>query len=429
MVRMSGNRLWSWSALVMALVVAVMSSPGAGVVQARGLVRLEIFSSWTWGSEAEGLKALVQAYEQRHAGVEVVNVATAGSATTNDMAILTARMLGGNPPDSFQAHGGEELASTWVTSGYVEPLTPLYEREGWAAVLPKSLLNIVTYKGDQYSVPVSVHRGNVLWYNKKILDENKLAPPTSWDEFFKVASALRAKGIAPLALGDKNKWEAAHLFEDVLLGALGPIGYRGLWSGKTSWTGDSARRALQTYARVLDYANPDHATGTWDSAAQMLIDGKAAMTVMGDWASGYFNSHGWAPGVDYGYVPAFGSAGAFIVISAAFSLPKRAPHREQALNWLRVAGSKEGQEALNPLKGSFCARIDCDPTKFDGYWQSAGKDYVKNVLVPSEVHGSAAPPPFTVAFNDIVSQFVSNRDVVAAQSELQNACSDNKMCP
>src|SRR5439155_24080473 len=105
------------------------------------------------------------------------------------------------------------------------------------------------------------------------------------------------------------------------------------------------------------------------------------------------------------------------------------PHREQALNWLRVAGSKEGQEALNPLKGSFCARIDCDPTKFDGYWQSAGKDYVKNVLVPSEVHGSAAPPAFTVAFNDIVSQFVSKRDVVAAQSELQNACSDNKMCP
>src|SRR5256886_2423920 len=231
MVRMSGNRLWSWSALVMALVVAVMSSPGTRV-QARGLVRLEIFSSWTWGSEAEGLKALVQAYEQRHAGVEVVNVATAGSATTNDMAILTARMLGGNPPDSFQAHGGEELASTWVTSGYVEPLTPLYEREGWAAVLPKSLLNIVTYKGDQYSVPVSVHRGNVLWYNKKILDENKLAPPTSWDEFFKVASALRAKSITPLALGDKNKWEAAHLFEDVLLGALGPIGYRGLWNGK-----------------------------------------------------------------------------------------------------------------------------------------------------------------------------------------------------
>src|SRR5438552_16992743 len=83
MVRMSGNRLWSWSALVMALVVAVMSSPGAGVVQARGLVRLEIFSSWTWGSEAEGLKALVEADEQGHAGGDGVDVATAGGAASN----------------------------------------------------------------------------------------------------------------------------------------------------------------------------------------------------------------------------------------------------------------------------------------------------------------------------------------------------------
>ena len=33
--------------------------------------------------------------------------------------------------------------------------------------------------------------------------------------------AAKAKGIPALALGDKLKWEAAHLFEDVLLGTLG----------------------------------------------------------------------------------------------------------------------------------------------------------------------------------------------------------------
>lgn len=400
--------------------------PAAG---ARGQIKVEIFSWWTDGGEADGLHALFQVYRKRYREVEIVNAAVAGGALTNAMALLTARMLGGNPPDSFQAHGGEELTSTWVTSGHVEPLTSLYEREGWAAVLPKSLLNIVSYKGDQYAVPVSVHRGNVLWYNKKLFDEHKLPPPNTWDEFFKVASALRTRGITPLALGDENKWEAAHLFEDVLLGALGPIGYRGLWTGKTSWTGDNVKRALQTFGRVLDYVNADHATGTWDSAAQLVVDGKAAMTVMGDWASGYFSNKGWVPGSDFGYVPAFGTAGAFVVISAAFSLPKRAPHREAALNWLRVAGSKEGQEALNPLKGSFCARIDCDLTKFDGYWQSAAKDYAKNVLVPSEVHGSAAPPGFTVAFNDIIHQFVADKDVAATQSALQKACTDNKMCP
>ena len=428
MHRMSRTAVWFWTVLV--IVTALMISPFRAGLQAGSVMggKLEIFSWWTWGREADGLNALFEIFRQRYPDVEIVNAAIAGGTPEDAVAILKARMQRGKPPDSFQAHGGEELTSPWVVTGHMEPITQLFESEGWLAVFPRNLVNIVTYQGDQYSVPVSVHRGNVLWYNKKIFDDNKLAAPTTWDEFFKVANALRAKGITPLALGDQNKWEAAHLLEDVLLGALGPIGYRGLWTGKTSWTGDTVKRALETYAKVLEYVNSDHANGTWDSAAQMLIDGKAAMTVMGDWASGYFIGKGWTPGTDYGYVPAFGTSGAFLVISAAFSLPKKAPHREQALNWLRVAGSKEGQEALNQLKGALCARTDCDPMKLDTYMQSAAKDFAKNVVVPSEVHGSAAPPGFTVAFNDIVHVFVSNKDVGAAQTALQKACGDNKMC-
>src|SRR2546428_7309190 len=296
MQRMSRSGLWPLTVFV-ALTAVVMSPPRAGL-QAGSVMggRLEIFSWWTWGSEADGLNALLEIYKQRYPDVQIVNAAIAGGTPADAMAILKARMQRGNPPDSLQAHGGEELTSAWVVTGQMEPITQLFEGEGWLAVFPRNLVNIVTYQGDQYSVPVSVHRGNVLWYNKKIFDDNKLAAPTSWDEFFKVANTLRAKGITPLALGDQNKWEAAHLLEDVLLGALGPIGYRGLWTGKTSWTGDTVKRALETYAKVLEYVNSDHANGTWDSAAQMLIDGKAAMTVMGDWASGYFIGKGVASG-------------------------------------------------------------------------------------------------------------------------------------
>src|SRR2546422_895012 len=340
MHRMSRGAVWFWTVLV--IVTALMISPFRAGLQAGSVMggKLEIFSWWTWGREADGLNALFEIFRQRYPDVEIVNAAIAGGPPEDAVAILKARMQRGKPPDSFQAHGGEELTSPWVVTGHMEPITQLFESEGWLAVFPRNLVNIVTYQGDQYSVPVSVHRGNVLWYNKKIFDDNKLAAPTSWDEFFKVANTLRAKGITPLALGDQNKWESAHLLEDVLLG----------------------------------------------------------------------------------------TSGAFLVISAAFSLPKKAPHRDQALNWLRVAGSKEGQEALNQLKGALCARTDCDPMKLDTYMQSAAKDFAKNVVVPSEVHGSAAPPGFTVAFNDIVHAFVSNKDVGAAQRALQKACGDNKMC-
>jgi glucose/mannose transport system substrate-binding protein len=416
------------TALTVLAILAITGLPTGSALHAGAAQKLEIFSWWTAGGEADGLKAMFEVYKKRFPSVEIINATVAGGAGTDAKAVLKTRMQGGDAPDSFQVHGGAELVDTWVKTGFMEAVTPLYKSEGWLNVFPKDLVEIVSYQGNQYSVPVNVHRGNVLWYNKKVFDENNLKAPTTWDEFFKVADALKAKGITPLSLGDKNKWEAAHLFEDILAGTLGADGYRGLWTGKTSWAGDGVRRALESFARILTYVNSDHAAGTWDQAAQMLIDRKAAMNIMGDWAAGYFTSKGWKANVDYGFAPAPGTAGVFVVVTDTFGLPKKAPRKEQARAWLRVAGSKEGQEAFNPLKGSICARTDCDPKKFDAYLQSSAKDFAANKLVPSEVHGSAAPEGFATAFNDIMNLFVTRKDTRTTMTALQKACTDNKMC-
>jgi glucose/mannose transport system substrate-binding protein len=425
-MRMRGR--WTTGVVAAVAIAAVLVLTSGVGLQAGAARKLEIFSWWTAGGEADGLNAMFEIYKKRYPGVEIINATVAGGAGTNAKAVLKTRMQGGDPPDSFQVHGGEELTATWVVTGFMEPLADLYKSEGWTSVYPKDLVNIVSYKGAAYSVPVNVHRGNVLWYNKKVFDENNLKAPATWDEFFKVADTLKAKGIAPLALGDKNKWEAAHLFEDILLATLGADGYRGLWTGKTSWTGAGVKRALDAYARILTYVNSDHAAGTWDSAAQMLIDRKAAMTIMGDWAAGFFTSKGWKANVDYGFAPAPGTNGSFVIVTDTFGLPKKAPHRAEALNWLKVAGSKEGQEAFNPLKGSICGRTDCDLNKFDAYLKSSAADFKRNALVPSEVHGSAAPEGFATIFNDVVNLFVTNKNAAAAQAALAKACKDNKMC-
>lgn len=423
---MEGRQYWRVLGGLFVTLVLIAGSGGAGLAGAAN--KLEIFSWWTAGGEADGLNAMFQVYKQKYPKVEIINATVAGGAGTNAKAVLKTRMQGGDPPDSFQVHGGAELVDTWVKTNFLESLSALYTSEGWTKVFPKDLVEMVSYKGNQYSVPVNVHRGNVLWYNKKIFDDNKLKAPTTWAEFFRVAETLKAKGITPLALGDKDKWEAAHLFEDVLLAVLGPAGYSGLWTGATSWSGEGVKQALDAYATILKYVNTDHAAFDWDQAAQMLVEGKAAMNIMGDWAAGYFTSKKWKPNVDYGFVPAPGTAGTFVVVTDTFGLPKKAPHSQEAQAWLKIAGSKAGQEAFNPLKGSICARTDCNPAKFDVYLQSSAKDFAKNKLVPSEVHGSAAPEGFATVFNDVVNLFVTGKNVKTAQSAFQKACVENMMC-
>ena len=411
---------------LIAAVVAVAVGLGLlGTLQAAPAGKLEIFSWWTAGGEAEALNAVFALYHARYPAVTIVNATVAGGAGTNAKAVLKTRMLGGDPPDSFQVHAGHELIDTWVRNGSMEPLTALFKAEGWTTAMPRGLLDILSYKGDIWSVPVNIHRANVLWYNKKIFADAHLSPPATFDEFFKDADALKAKGVVPFALGDKEGWEAGHAFEAVLIATLGADGYRGLWTGATPWTGPKVAAALETFKRMLAYANTDHAALTWDGAGEYIMGGKGAMMIMGDWANGWFTSKNFN---EYGWAPPPGNAGVYDALSDSFGLPKKVRDRENVMAWLRVLGSKDGQQAFNPLKGSICARTDCSPSVFGAYQRSAMKQWTTDAIVPSVIHGAAASEGWATDYKDAIALFVTSRDTAATQKALGKACVNAGVC-
>ena len=389
---------------------------------------LEIFSWWTAGGEADGLNAMYGVFSAAHPDVEIINATVAGGAGSNAKAVLATRMQAGDPPDSFQVHAGHELIDSWVQADKMEPVTFIFEDNGWLDSYPPGVIDVLSYDGEIWSVPVNIHRSNVLWYNKAVFADNGLEPPTTFDEFFQVADTLQAAGVTPLALGDNGIWAATHLMESVLLGSLGPDDYRGLWTGDTAWNGAEVQGALDTFAQMMGYVNEDHAALSWDQAAQLVADGDAAMTIMGDWAEGYFKSIGQTPNQEFGWVPSPGTAGTFIMLSDSFGLPQGAPHRDAAVAWLEVCGSQAGQDAFNPLKGSIPARTDGDRSLYDEYLTSAMDDFASNEIAPSLAHGAAASEGWVTAFNDVMTLFVSDLDVASAQSAMAQACTDAGVC-
>ena len=83
--------------------------------------KLEIFSWWA-GDEGPALEALIKLYNEQYPDVEVINATVTGGAGVNFRAVLKTRMLGGNPPDSFQVHAGQELIGTWVVADRMQDL-------------------------------------------------------------------------------------------------------------------------------------------------------------------------------------------------------------------------------------------------------------------------------------------------------------------
>lgn len=387
---------------------------------------VEVFSWWTGGGEAAGLEAMMGVFQAANPDVEFVNAAVAGGAGTNARAVLATRLQAGDPPDSWQGHAGQELIGTYVDGGQIEALNDLYEAEGWLAVMPETLIPLISKDGNIYSVPVNIHRANVLWYNPAVLTANGVEVPTTMDEWFTAMDALQAADVQPLALGEQ--WTKMHLFETVLLGTLGADAYNGLWDGTTDWASPEVKAALDNYAKVLTYANSDSSSLSWQDAAQLVINGDAAFNVMGDWAEGYFRELGKAPKTDYGWAATPGSDGVFQFLSDSFVLAVGAPHPDGATAWLKIAGSKEGQEAFNPVKGSICARTDCDPTLFGEYLQSAMADWSSNVVVGSLTHGVVANDSWKTEIDTALGLYIADSNVDGFQAALVAACASSGPC-
>ncbi len=386
---------------------------------------VEIFSWWTGAGEEDGLLALIDLFEQEHPDITVDNAAVAGGAGTNAKAVLATRMQGDDPPSTFQVHGGAELNEGWVAADKMEPLNDFYEEQEWMDKFPQDLIDMVSKDGNIYSVPVNIHRGNVIFYNKKVFEDNGLEVPTTYDEFVEVADQLQDAGVTPLALGDKEAWTATQIFENILLGELGPDDYKSLWAGDIPFDDDRVVAAAEKFKTVLGYVNDDHASRNWQDAAQLVGDGEAAMINMGDWAKGYFsNDLDLETNVDFGYFAFPETDGDFMVITDTFGLPKGVENPDEVKEFLSVLGSVEGQDAFNPLKGSIPARVDADESKYDEYGKDAMEDFNNSNLTPSLAHGSAAAEGFVTKANQAVNIFVTQLDVDNLINTLKNAASE-----
>jgi glucose/mannose transport system substrate-binding protein len=373
--------------------------------------QVEVFSWWTGPGEQEGLDAMIADFKTKNPGIEVINAAVSGGAGTNAKAILANRLQAGNPPDSYQRHAGLELADD-IKADKLEDLTSLFEQQGWKEKMPKGLLEAITIDGKIYSVPVNIHRANLIWFLPKTLKELGLSgPPKNWKEFLTQAAAIKKKGKTPLAVGPQ--WTQKHLLETVLLGELGPDKYTGLWNGKTDWKSAEVIAALDTYKKVLSFSDIKTAAADWQPAADRVADGTAVYFVMGDWLDGYWGrAKKMAFKTDYDVAPSPGTSGIYDFLSDSFTLPKGAKNHDAAVKWLEECGSTEGQDAFNPQKGSVPARTDADKSKYKDYLAVALKDWQdpSTKIVGSLAHGAVANNALNSEIDTALGLFAASGD-------------------
>ncbi len=416
-------------ALVALMFTACAAPPGAGqtiVVTATPPPeepKLEIFHWWTAGGEREAADAMFKVLKEAYPEIEVVENPVAGGGGVSHRVVLQARLSAGLPPDTWQTLGGAELKS-YVDGGYLQPLDDLWAELNYADVIPKPLADAVTIDGHPYVVPLNMHIQNILYYNKALFEELGLEAPTSFDELIQVAQAIKEANpdMSPLALGTKEKWEAAFVLDSIILEVGGPEYYVSLYKGEVDVTTDPIfREALEKLEQLIPYIYPFHSNLTWDESCGLLVSGDSAMVIMGTWAIGYFQSRGWTPGQEFSAVTFPQKPERILLFHPdTYGLATNAPHPETTRKWLKVVASPELQIPTDVTQGGLFARLDIDPTEFPDPIRQELQTYVRNnpgKLILDQ-HGSIAPFSFTQAYWDVIAGFVSEPNVDATISQV-----------
>ncbi len=398
---------------ILAMVALALGAAGAYAQE-----KLEIYF-WPNGDGDPGLQALVQLYNARFPDVAVTNAAASGGSDSDPRAELRARMLAGNPPDTFEVHAGQELIGTWVAANRMEDLAGFFRTQELTRRFPRAFLSLLSTKKGIWSVPFAVNRTNVIWFIPSRLAAWGVQPPTTWDELIADCRKLRDGGLAaPLAVGDEEGLGV--LWESAALATLGPGIWDDLWTGKIALSDDRVVKAWDAFGAALDFTNQDAAHLPWQQAVDRLVRGDAAFAIAGDWVAKYMRGTlKLVPGADFGWAPSPGTTGVFMAGSESFGLPRGGRNRASILKWLMLVSSRDGQDTFNPPTGTISPRIDSDLSRYDAYGKSAAADWRKDAIVGSLVEGTVAPEPFIRHFLDVIGAYISGRDSRAAANAAQ----------
>lgn len=385
-------------------IAAVMMSLGGGI-SARAAENVEVLHWWTSGGEAAALDVLKKDLESK--GISWTDMPVAGGGGTEAMTVLRARVTAGNAPTAVQMLGFDIL--DWAKEGALGNLDEVAAQEGWDKVVPTALQQFSKYDGHWIAAPVNVHSTNWVWINKAALDKAGGKEPANWDELIVLLDKFKEQGITPVAHGGQP-WQDATIFDAVVL-SLGNDFYKKAFIDLDPETLGSPqmKEAFDRMTKLRSYVDDNFSGRDWNLASAMVIEDKAGLQFMGDWAKGEFLKAGKKPGTDFVCMRFPGTQGSVTFNSDQFAMFKVADDKVPAQ--LKMASAIESptfQSAFNVVKGSVPARTDVPDTDFDDCGKKGIKDLAEanasGSLYGSMAHGHANPAAVKNAIYDVVTR-------------------------
>jgi glucose/mannose transport system substrate-binding protein len=384
---------------------------------------LEVIHWWTSKGESAAVSQFAKALDadgQDHWIDSAIALGQTARAT------IMQRILGGDPPGAAQFNPGREYEEL-IKNNQLLQLDDVAAAGNWEKVIrPKAIGAACLVNGHWYCVPVNIHSWPWAWYSKSAFAKANLPEPRNFDEFVADAPKLKAAGIIPFAIGgDGNGWQIKGAFDQLLLENMG-IEKRDQMYGKKDMALAGGAEVLKTLTQLKSlkqYTDDGYANRNWNDTTNMVMQGKAGLQIMGDWARGEFSAAGLTGVKDFGCMiglnedkPIVSTDGDVIVFPKLNDPAKEAAQKRLAALLI----SPPVQVAFNNAKGSMPVRADVDMATADPCMQKALKTVDDPTKIASGVQRFINEDT-TNEMNSLISQFWSDDKMTAEQAQAKFA--------
>lgn len=399
-------------------VVALAAAAMIGGTVAANATDLEVMHWWTSKGESAAVSQFAKAFDNDGHGDHWIDSAIAGGPQSR--AATMQRILGGDPPGAAQFNPGRQYEDL-IKNNLLLDLTPLADKEGWNKVIrPPAIAAACHVNGHWWCVPVNIHSWNWAWVSLPVLKKSGVPVPNNVEEFLKEAPKIKAAGFIPFAIGGEP-WQIDGAFTVIQTAMLGHKKRDLVVKGKDLKlaAGPEMKKVFETFKSLKQYSDPGSANRNWNDTTNLLMQNKAALQIMGDWARGEFSAAGLKPGVDYGCIPGFDSAHPTVTTDGDIILfPKQNNAAKEAAQ-LRLASlliSPKVQVAFNNAKGSMPVRPDVDMSTANACMKKA----LQIIKDPSNIVESTNriwSPDTAGQMDDLIAQFWADDSMTVDQAQ------------
>ncbi|MCR8642487.1 extracellular solute-binding protein [Paenibacillus sp. N1-5-1-14] len=264
---------------------AASGAPSETKAPAGAKVKLSLWHNFTGEDlRAKAMRGIIEQYQKDHPNVDLEIQAIPPDGYKARLKTVAA---GNEMPDVFIMQPGT-ITREFVSGELIQPVNDLLDSKSeWKNGFMPNAFDDFTVDGKTYSAPMGLSPTSILYYNKKIFEQNGLKPPTTWDELLQAVDTLKKKNLIPIALGNKANWVA----QSCIISSLGDRVTGSDWFRKAVKQ-DGAKFTDPEFVKALTYLQDLGKAGAFQEGfnsidgtqmEQLFIQGKAAMMIEGGW--------------------------------------------------------------------------------------------------------------------------------------------------